>query len=519
MRSVGSRLILCLVLVSGISLLTWRWYGSPSVVAIDTVYGEVRDDRDPIPAATVRYQGTRASTVTDDQGRFRLPARFAGSGRLTVAKAGYFIGAARAGSGALAIQLRRLPAVDYESYRWISPHPDAGSSQNCGNCHVGIYKEWSGSGHARSVDNRHFLNLYDGSDWHGRRKAGWSLLADNPDGAGVCTSCHAPSLAFDDPAYYDLRQATGSAAKGVHCDYCHKVADVEDVQFGLTHGRFGLKLLRPEKGRLFLGPLDDVERGEDSYAPIYRDSRYCASCHEGVVFGVHVYGTYSEWLDSPARKQGKQCQTCHMAPTGNMTNFAPGHGGIPRDPQTLGNHVFFAGNHRTMLQQCLKTAVRGNLENQTTFVSVAITPGDVGHRVPTGFVDRNLALVVEAFSKEGKPLQAIRETPLLPIVAGKAFRNLPGVLYAKQLSDFDGNSPVPFWRARPELIDTRLVPGTTARTAYRFSGSAAHVRVRIIHRRFWQTVADEKSWPDNELIVIDKTLPVLPSQVTEWSGP
>ena len=43
-----------------------------------------------------------------------------------------------------------------------------------------------------------------------------------------------------------------------------------------------------------------------------------ASGHEGVVFGVHVYSTYSEWLDSPARKQGRHCQDCHMKPTGTM---------------------------------------------------------------------------------------------------------------------------------------------------------------------------------------------------------
>ena len=71
---------------------------------------------------------------------------------------------------------------------------------------------------------------------------------------------------------------------------------------------------RPKQ--LFFGPLDDVDRGEDAFSPLYRESRYCASCHEGIVFGVHVYSTYSEWLSSPARRAGKQCQDCHMAPTG-----------------------------------------------------------------------------------------------------------------------------------------------------------------------------------------------------------
>src|SRR5262249_31537693 len=145
---------------------------------------------------------------------------------------------------------------------------------------------------------------------------------------------------FNDPGYNDLRRAEGVALQGVHCDYCHKIAEVDNPQPGLTHGRFGLKLRRPAEGQLFFGPLDDVDRGDDAYSPLYRESRYCASCHEGTVFGVPVYTTYSEWLASPAAREGKQCQDCHMAPTGLLTNLAPGKGGIPRDPKTLANHRF-----------------------------------------------------------------------------------------------------------------------------------------------------------------------------------
>ena len=192
------------------------------------------------------------------------------------------------------------------------------------------------------MSGRHFRNLYDCTDWHCGR-AGWGLLAEHPDGAGVCSSCHAPAVRDDDPAVFDLRKLEGVARLGVHCDYCHKVAGPGDGQLGLAHGRFYLRLLRPRSGQLFFGPLDDVDRGEDSFSPFQRDSRFCASCHEGVVFGVPVYTTYSEWLQSPARRRGQQCQDCHMAPTGRLTNFAPGHGGLDRDPATLANHRFFDG--------------------------------------------------------------------------------------------------------------------------------------------------------------------------------
>src|SRR6185312_5640743 len=136
----------------------------------------------------------------------------------------------------------------------------------------------------------------------------------------------------------------------------------------------------------------DVDRGEDAYSPFYRDSRYCAACHEGNVFGVSVYTTYSEWLASPAKRQGKHCQHCHMKPTGKLHNFAPGAGGIDRDPMTLGNHSFWDGSQGAMLRRCLKLDVTRDGPTLT----VSLTAAGVGHRVPTGFVERQLLLVVEA---------------------------------------------------------------------------------------------------------------------------
>jgi hypothetical protein len=415
------------------------------------------------------------------------------------------------------LTLTRLPTEDCVDYRWVDPAPDAAKGRNCGNCHGEIYREWDASGHARSVRNRRFLNLYAGTDWRGRRNVGWNLLAEHPDGAGVCTACHGPTVPFGDPGYFDLRRASGVAARGVHCDYCHKVVDAPAKGVGLTHGRFNLDLLRPAEGQLFFGPLDDVDRGEDAFAPVYRESRYCASCHEGTVFGVHVYGTYSEWLQSPARKEGKQCQTCHMAPTGTLATLAPGKGGIPRDPKTLASHRLFAGSQADMLRRCLKVAVVVTRAGDEVRVEVAVRAEQVGHRVPTGFVDRNLLLVVEALGADGKPLAA-RSGPTLPRVAGKGSAGLPGRLYAKVLKDFDGHSPAPFWRADPEVVDTRLVPGQADASVYTFPPGADRVRVRLLYRRFWHEVTEAKGWPDDEISLVDQTLQAARTP-TRWSSP
>jgi hypothetical protein len=411
-----------------------------------------------------------------------------------------------------------VPHEDNEDYTWVDPEPDPANPQNCGNCHAQIYDEWAASSHARSANGRHFRNLYEGSDRHGRRNVGWSLLAEHPDGAGVCTSCHAPTISLADPAYYDLRKINGTASRGVHCDYCHKIAGSSNEKIGLTHGRFGLQLLRPAEGQLFIGPLDDVDRGEDTFAPVYRDSRHCASCHEGTVFGVPVYSTYSEWLASPARQEGKQCQSCHMAPTGSFNNIAPGKGGISRDPLTLANHRFFAGSKSEMLQRCLKVRILLHSSVQGVRAELNVRAVQVGHRVPTGFADRNLVLVVEGYDKTGQAI-APRTGPLLPLNAGKNLAGRLGRLYAKQLSDFDGHKPVPFWHARPDADDSRLRPEETDPIVAEFAPELSRLRVRLLYRRFWEAVALAKDWPDNQTTIIDKTLFVSPGQQVQWTGP
>lgn len=409
-----------------------------------------------------------------------------------------------------------LPGEDHESYAWVDPAPSPTGTHSCANCHAEIYREWTASGHARAARNRRFLNLYGGSDWHGRPNVSWSLLGQHPEGSSVCTACHAPSLSLAGPAYEDLRQIRGVPAQGVHCDYCHKVIEATADPRGLTHGRFGLKLLRPSVGQLFFGPLEDVDRPEDAYSPVYRESRYCASCHEGTVFGVPVYTTYTEWLASPARREGKTCQSCHMLPTGTMTNMAPGKGGVERDPWTLSSHSF-PGGREDMLHRCLSVKVQLVPESGDFRASVEVYCRNVGHRVPTGFIDRNVLLVVEPLNEHGQPLKFAG--PALGPLAGSAWEGRPGRLFAKQLTDGDARHPVPFWKPGGDVIDSRLRPGESDCSLYRFPAELDRIRVRLLYRRFWQEVADAKQWPDNELVLIDHVLPASRSQPVSWTSP
>ncbi|HTU19646.1 MAG TPA: hypothetical protein VMG10_16415 [Gemmataceae bacterium] len=470
--------------------------------------GRVVDEVGPIAGARVRLKGTSIVARTDAHGRFRLPAAVSGR-RVTAWKEGYFICGSPL-SFSPAIHLTPLPVEDNADYEWVDPAPNSAEIGNCANCHAEIYREWSRSGHARSVNGRRFRNLYEGTDWHGKPDVGWGLLTQYPDGAGVCTSCHAPAApSFIPPQNEegiggDLRQVKGVAGRGVHCDYCHKIESVADGSIGLSHGRFNLRLLRPSEGQLFFGALDDVDRGEDAYSPLYRDSRYCASCHEGVVFGVHVYSTFSEWQASTAARQGRQCQDCHMKPTGHMSNMAPGHGGIDRDPHTLANHRFFDGGQEAMLRRAVKGSAKLERLPDSVRARVRLWADGVGHRLPTGFVDRHLVLVVEGRTKQGQPVLP-REGPKLPALAGREVAGRPGRLYARVLHDFDGRSPVPFWLAAPDPPpDTRLIPGKVDETIFEFPATLARLQVRVLYRRFWPEVARAKHWPKDEILVRDQ---------------
>jgi hypothetical protein len=465
----------------------------------DLLRGQVHDERGPIAGAVVRFQGTKICTRSDAIGQFSLP-RVAGARRVTASKDGYRISGLSLKAPFLDLRLRPLPMADHDAYVWVDPAPDVSRPQNCANCHDEIYREWTRSGHARSATGRHFRDLLDGTDAAGNHGVGWGVATQNPLGVDVCAACHAPAPT---PA-----EKTGAAGlQGVHCDYCHKIVGPGDGTPGLSHGRFNLRLLRPGVGeQLFLGPLDDVDRGEDAYSSFYHDSRYCASCHEGVVFGTHVYSTYSEWLSSLARREGKHCQHCHMTPTGRLHNMAPGHGGIERDPATLGNHRFFDGSQTAMLRRCVSVDTSLERHGDEVRARVSVHADGAGHRVPTGYIDRQLLLVAEGVDAQGRPLAPLRSSTLLPDEAGRELAGKPGRLYAKRLRDESGHRPAPFWsHDGKEPIDTRLTPGQIDRLDLAYPAELARLRLRVFYRRFWDEVVRIKGWRDQDVTVVDQT--------------
>jgi hypothetical protein len=497
----GGRLVLVGVLVLALATL-------PLLLETASVRGRVVDEAgQPVADARVRWQATDLTTRTDARGHFTLPPRQAGA-RITAAREGYFIAGA-VGSPGLVLTLRALPSTDQADYAWVDPGSERGQPGNCASCHGELSREWRTSAHARSATGKHFRNLYEGTSWTGRAGVSWGVLTQNEFGAGVCVSCHAPAVREDEPGFLDLRALESNAAQGVHCDYCHKVEGLVGAIDGLNHGRFNLRLRRPDPAhgeQLFFGPLDDVDRDEDAFSAFQRDSKFCGSCHEGTVFGVPVYTTFSEWQLSRAARQGRSCQACHLRPTGMLTNVAPGHGGKERDPTTLANHKFVVNSLAAMLSNSLSLAGSVRWEAEKITVTVEVLAAQVGHRVPTGYIDRHLILVATAVDGQGQvvpPLTGPRLTALAGSLAGQ-----PGRLFGRVLTDPEGRQPAPFWRARSEVTDTRLSPDHPEVLTWGFPGTVRAVQVRLLYRRFWEEVAVAKGWPTVETIVRERTLVV-----------
>lgn len=174
---------------------------------------------------------------------------------------------------------------------------------------------------------------------------------------------------------------------------------------------------------------------------------------------------------------------------------------------TLANHTFFDGGQDEMLRRCFRASVECTRRADEVQAVVRLATEGAGHRVPTGFIDRHLILTVEGEDAAGKPI-ALRDGPRLPAAAGKDLEGGAGKLYAKLLHDFDGRSPVPFWRADPDATDTRLEPGRTDETRYDFPPELVRVRVRVVYRRFWEEVARSKGWPDRNVSIWDKNVSI-----------
>jgi len=402
--------------------------------------------------------------------------------------------------------LRAVDRVDHPGYRWrhASAADDPDDLMACGTCHPWHYDQWFESRHARMADNGHVT-------WERAR-----MLASSVDAPDDCQGCHQPAHAVQAPqAPWKPR---GPLA-GNHCDFCHKIAGLKDVEASGVLG--GYRMLRPDPEakrqpggiQHVFGTAPDVGYAYmgASISSLFEGSLLCAGCHQGGGRSdvgsppkVDTYNEWATWVAGQAPGEVKTCQACHMA-AGSML----AEDGTPmdqmawdamhRDPLEIHSHRF-AGAQPPFASQSLELKVdkRRDLDSGDWIVTVEVKNSGAGHKVPTGTWSKRVIVGVWA-SVEGRALKQVGgdrcrldpEARTDVAYAAGDWRSPGGlVLGMHARSDPEGRQAAPpFWAGWPpgEVVDERLGPGETRVATCRFAASGSprvpRVEIRVIHRR------------------------------------
>jgi hypothetical protein len=400
--------------------------------------------------------------------------------------------------------------------------------------------------HGRAAVNPRFLTMYTGTDVSGNRSPptryasnrdygriplrpdpsqpyfGPGYRLDFPDTAGNCATCHVPGAAIDDPYGTDPTTVSGVDEFGVHCDLCHKVADVRlnavgELPYPNMPGVLSMDIRRPfpedlTRYQLFFGTFDDDNvPAEDTYLPLIEQSAFCAPCHFGVFWDTVVYNSYGEWLESPysSPARGKTCQQCHMpSPTildgQPLTNVAPGRGGIERDPLAIHAHTFPGASSQELLQNAVTLKASAEREAGRISVEVVVRNDQTGHHVPSDSPLRQMLLLVEARDAEGERLELL-EGDTIPAWGGVGdpatghYAGMPGRAYAKVLMELwtEVTPTGAYWNPTRVVSDNRLAAFESDSSSYTFDAAGAdpiQIIVRLVYRRAYIELMEQKGW-------------------------
>ncbi|WP_028301235.1 multiheme c-type cytochrome [Oceanospirillum beijerinckii] len=230
------------------------------------------------------------------------------------------------------------------------------SASTCATCHPRHYDEWSVSQHAYAQLSPLMLAMQNTIN----------VVTSTANG-DFCLRCHAPvGSELNEPLGLSNLDRHPASREGITCVACHRI----NKNFGKVTGRISLEpgdifqpvygpkgneelektLAQPEKFRVTTQP-DEPGRGIHAKAERFFELTtpgFCATCHD--VFapnGLRIEEAFSEFKNTPAAKDGRTCQDCHMSKVqGVAAGFDHGPAAIVGDeettPRKLTNH-FFAG--------------------------------------------------------------------------------------------------------------------------------------------------------------------------------
>ncbi|MCG6535836.1 MAG: carboxypeptidase-like regulatory domain-containing protein, partial [Syntrophales bacterium LBB04] len=229
-------------------------YSKESAAAAKSIIsGTVTDDNGPVAKATVRVQGPTNYVLTNAAGFFKLRAPAAKAVNIAAWREGYYcaiLQEIRAPAQELRLKLTRYQTNDNSAYEWIPPETPAGTG-GCSQCHTTITEMALKDAHMKAAANPRFLTMFNGTDTEGNQspptrydygKWSWQYiiipyppdlsqpyfgpgyLLDFPGTTGTWTACHIAGASV--AGNIDPNTVSGTDKYGIHCDFCHKVADV-----------------------------------------------------------------------------------------------------------------------------------------------------------------------------------------------------------------------------------------------------------------------------------------------------
>jgi hypothetical protein len=536
----------------------------PSLPAINSEGARVSGvvisaDDSPLPAATVRIQATTNQTLTDENGFFKLTGLRSGvQVTLSAWKEGYYcarVESVSPPSSGITLAMRLIQTNDNSAYQWIPPTGE----NSCYSCKPAVTQVWlDNDAHSKSATNIRFLTMYNGTDVNGNQSPltrygtsrdygrfplrpdlsqpyyGPGYKLDFPDTAGNCAACHVPGTAVDAPYGTDPNKVGGVNKFGIHCDYCHKIANVRlDPTTGLPYpnmpGVLSQDIRRPypqdqDRYQIFFGSFDDDNVPmEDTYLPLIKESQWCAPCHYGVFWDTVVYNSFGEWLVSPYSdpQTGKTCQQCHMpAPTilngQPITNVALGKGGVERDPLSIPAHTFPGASSTKLLQNAVTMMVDASREGDKVTVEVTIVNDKTGHDVPTDSPLRQMILLVHAEGPDGTTLTQV-DGPTVPDWGGVGdpsrgyYAGMPGTAYAKILMELwtEVTPTGAYWNPTRIVSDNRIPAFGLDTSTYTFAAPAdgrVSINVSLLYRRAFKQLMDQKGWDVPDIVMVQKTI-------------
>ncbi len=523
--------------------------------ASDVISGTVLDENGPVAGATVRVRATDNKTTSAADGSFVLSGLEASVPVSVTAWAeGYFVGwiSATPGLEPVTVTVKRYYTTDNPDYTWFSMEGAEGS-KSCGHCMVDHYAEWLADAHSQSAVNPRFLTMYNGTDVHGNpsppTRYGYSrdygsfplrpdpnqpyygpgYKLDFPDTAGNCAACHVPAAAAKPGRAYaaDPNHLSGIETEGIFCEFCHKIGDVTlDSATGLPYlnmpGVLSMRLYRSEGEQvLFFGTFDDVTR-RVSRLPLEEESAFCAPCHFGVFWDTVIYDSFGEWLRSPYSdpETGQTCQDCHMPVTDATTFALPEKGGLERPPGRIFDHRMPGAMDEELLHNSVNMTATARLEGDRVVVQVSITNDQTGHHLPTDFPGRHLILLVRATDGQGIALP-LQDGPTVPEWGGVGdpeegyYADLPGKAFAKVLEELwtEISPSAAYWNPTRILSDNRIAAFATDVSTYTFAappGGSVTVEVRLLFRRAFIELMDQKGWEVPDIVMERETVILKP---------